>query len=102
MGRNLTGSPGAKSPAGFDSAPVRDVPQNQRGERQGTVKRIVKRLAMRVFSAGWVVHMAYALALPRWLRDPVYDWVERNRSTWFGQLDACPTPPADMRARYIH
>ncbi len=38
---------------------------------------------------------SWARAVPRFLRDPVYDWIARNRYRWFGRYDECrlPTPP---------
>lgn len=39
--------------------------------------------------------------LPRPLRDWGYDVIARRRYKWFGQLDACPLPPADARARFL-
>jgi predicted DCC family thiol-disulfide oxidoreductase YuxK len=48
----------------------------------------------------WVLFGALRL-VPRLLRDPVYDWVARNRYRWFGKLDRCPLPPPDQRARFL-
>ncbi|WP_295846278.1 DCC1-like thiol-disulfide oxidoreductase family protein [Tardiphaga sp.] len=49
---------------------------------------------------GW--HWAGGLrALPRWLRDPVYNLVARNRYRIFGRSEACMVPDAGMRARVI-
>ncbi len=37
--------------------------------------------------------LAYGLmAVPRWLRDEVYDLVARRRYRWFGRRDACMVP----------
>ena len=38
------------------------------------------------------------LAVPRFLRDPVYRWVARNRTRWFGRREACYLPPDDRSA----
>lgn len=40
-------------------------------------------------------------ALPRALRDAMYDAVARRRYAWFGRFDACPIPTAEERARFI-
>jgi predicted DCC family thiol-disulfide oxidoreductase YuxK len=40
-------------------------------------------------------------AVPRVLRDGVYDIVARNRYRWFGRYDACPMPPAGFAARVL-
>jgi predicted DCC family thiol-disulfide oxidoreductase YuxK len=39
--------------------------------------------------------------VPRLLRDPLYDWVARNRYRWFGKHDTCPLPPPEQRARFL-
>ena len=41
------------------------------------------------------------LAVPRPLRDAVYNLVARNRYRIFGKYDACVVPDASMRARVI-
>ncbi|MFN3670184.1 MAG: thiol-disulfide oxidoreductase DCC family protein [Brevundimonas sp.] len=40
-------------------------------------------------------------AVPRWLRDPVYDRIARNRYAIFGRTDACMVPSTEDRARFI-
>jgi len=30
--------------------------------------------------------------IPRFLRDVIYDWIARNRTSWFGRSDACFIP----------
>jgi predicted DCC family thiol-disulfide oxidoreductase YuxK len=39
--------------------------------------------------------------VPRFVRDPLYDWVARNRYRWFGKYDSCPLPSPDQRARFL-
>jgi predicted DCC family thiol-disulfide oxidoreductase YuxK len=39
--------------------------------------------------------------VPRFLRDPVYEFVARNRYRWFGKYDSCPLPSPDQRARFL-
>ena len=41
------------------------------------------------------------LAIPKPLRDAVYNLVARNRYRIFGKFDACLVPEADMRARVV-
>ncbi len=44
----------------------------------------------------------YALILvPRFLRDPLYDWVARNRYKWFGRTEACLYPTAELKQRFL-
>ena len=38
-------------------------------------------------------------AVPRALRDPLYDLVARHRYRLFGRMDVCPAPPPALRAR---
>ncbi len=46
--------------------------------------------------------LAYGLiAVPRPLRDWVYDVVARHRYQWFGQRDACLVPTPQVRARFL-
>jgi len=41
------------------------------------------------------------LAVPRPVRDAVYDWVARNRYRWFGRQDACRVPTPELRQRFL-
>jgi predicted DCC family thiol-disulfide oxidoreductase YuxK len=38
---------------------------------------------------------------PRWLRDPAYDLIARNRYRVFGRTETCMVPSADDRSRFI-
>lgn len=40
-------------------------------------------------------------ALPRSLRDAVYEWVARNRYARWGKRDACWVPTPELRARFL-
>lgn len=40
-------------------------------------------------------------AVPRRIRDGIYDWVARNRNRWFGRLDSCPTPDLGRQGRFL-
>ena len=48
----------------------------------------------------WSLLMIFRL-VPGFLRDPVYDWVARNRYRWFGKYDECPLPSPEQRARFL-
>lgn len=39
--------------------------------------------------------------VPRWLRDPVYDRIARNRYRIFGRTEQCMVPSPEDRARFI-
>ncbi len=46
--------------------------------------------------------LAFVLvAVPRPLRDWVYDIVARNRYRWFGRRDVCMVPTPELRARFL-
>ncbi|MFV1875117.1 thiol-disulfide oxidoreductase DCC family protein [Nioella sp.] len=56
--------------------------------------------ALRVIGGGWR-WLSCIGWLPRWLADPVYSLVARNRYRWFGRHDSCMIPDADVRARFL-
>lgn len=41
------------------------------------------------------------IVLPRIIRDPVYNWVARNRYKWFGKREQCRVPTPELRNRFI-
>ena len=46
--------------------------------------------------------LAYVfVAVPRRVRDWVYDAVARNRYRWFGRRDTCMVPTSELRARFL-
>lgn len=52
------------------------------------------------FGGAWrLAHLA--AALPAFVRDSLYRCVARNRYRWFGRHDACMTPSAEDRARFL-
>ena len=57
--------------------------------------RIARRL-----NGAWPVLYAFR-AVPRPLRDAVYDWVARNRYRWFGKQETCRVPTPELRARFL-
>ena len=69
------------------------------GERLYARSSAALRIA-RHLSFAWP--FAYALiAVPRPLRDWVYDVVARNRYRWFGRREVCMTPTAELRSRFL-
>ena len=46
----------------------------------------------------WLVPLRW---VPRFIRDPVYDLIARNRYKWFGRHAACFVPTPETRARFI-
>jgi len=63
--------------------------------RTDAALRIAKRL-----SGLWPA-FSFFLILPRWLRDPVYNWIGRNRYRWFGKQDSCMMPDPALRSRFL-
>lgn len=45
--------------------------------------------------------VSWGRAVPRPLRDALYDFVARRRYGWFGRLDACRLPSAETRVRFL-
>ncbi len=41
------------------------------------------------------------IIIPKWLRDPVYDWIGRNRYRWFGKKNTCRLPTPEDRAKFL-
>ncbi|MEP0392407.1 MAG: DCC1-like thiol-disulfide oxidoreductase family protein [Erythrobacter sp.] len=39
--------------------------------------------------------------VPRFVRDPIYKMIARNRYKWFGQLDECWVPSAEQASRIL-
>ncbi len=51
---------------------------------------------------GGVHKLLYAfIAVPRPLRDAVYDYIARNRYKWYGKKDECMIPDPEMRSRFL-
>jgi len=49
---------------------------------------------------GWWL-LSLLRVVPRFLRDPIYEWVARHRYRWFGKYDSCPMPSPEERARFL-
>ncbi|MFN8441819.1 MAG: thiol-disulfide oxidoreductase DCC family protein [Caldilineaceae bacterium] len=43
----------------------------------------------------------FLIFVPRWLRDPVYRFIARNRYRWFGKQDSCMIPTPELRSRFL-
>jgi predicted DCC family thiol-disulfide oxidoreductase YuxK len=39
--------------------------------------------------------------VPKFIRDPVYDWIARNRSKWFGKRNTCFVPNQDVKHKFL-
>jgi len=45
--------------------------------------------------------LSLARFIPRFVRNPVYRLLARNRYRWFGKRDSCRVPTPDERARFL-
>jgi predicted DCC family thiol-disulfide oxidoreductase YuxK len=54
----------------------------------------------RVLGGGWRA-ASWLRVLPVGLTDSAYHVVARNRYRWFGQVDACRIPSAEVRDRFL-
>lgn len=41
------------------------------------------------------------IILPKWLRDPVYDFIGKNRYRWFGKKNTCRIPTPEEKAKFL-
>jgi predicted DCC family thiol-disulfide oxidoreductase YuxK len=41
------------------------------------------------------------IIFPSWIRDPVYDFISRNRYKWFGKKPSCRLPAPEEMERFI-
>lgn len=39
--------------------------------------------------------------IPSALRNPIYDYVARNRYKWYGKKDACMIPTPELKAKFL-
>jgi predicted DCC family thiol-disulfide oxidoreductase YuxK len=40
--------------------------------------------------------------LPATLRDPIYDWIGKNRYRWFGKKNTCRVPTPEEKAKFLN
>jgi predicted DCC family thiol-disulfide oxidoreductase YuxK len=40
--------------------------------------------------------------MPKFFRDPVYNFIARNRYKWFGKKDTCMMPDSDVSHRFLN
>ncbi len=53
------------------------------------------------FGGGWPVLAVIARLVPRFIRDPAYRSIARNRYRLFGRRDACLVPGQDVADRFL-
>jgi predicted DCC family thiol-disulfide oxidoreductase YuxK len=48
----------------------------------------------------WPLLYAFII-IPRFIRDPLYDWIARNRYRWFGKRSACYVPHREVAHKFL-
>lgn len=64
-------------------------------ERSNAALEIARHL-----SGAWPLFYLFKI-IPRFLRDPVYNWIARNRYKWFGKKNECWLPTPDLKDRFL-
>lgn len=41
------------------------------------------------------------IIIPKFLRDPIYNWIARNRYKWFGKKDECMLPRPEYKHKFL-
>ena len=54
----------------------------------------------RLLHHGWPL-MGLFLLVPRFIADPVYDYIGSHRYRWFGKMNACRLPETDQHWRFL-
>jgi predicted DCC family thiol-disulfide oxidoreductase YuxK len=57
-------------------------------------------LLVRKLTGFWPL-LSVFIIIPRFIRDPIYDWIAKNRYKWFGQREVCMMPTPEMKQRFL-
>jgi predicted DCC family thiol-disulfide oxidoreductase YuxK len=50
----------------------------------------------------WPAKSLYGLiVIPKFIRQPFYKWIAKNRYKWFGKKEACMVPSPDVKMRFL-
>ena len=50
----------------------------------------------------WPAKVLYGfIIIPKFIRQPIYKWIAKNRYKWFGKKEECMIPTADVKARFL-
>lgn len=50
----------------------------------------------------WPAKVLYGLIIiPKFIRQPFYKWIAKNRYKWFGKKEACMVPTLDVKMRFL-
>lgn len=71
------------------------VKNNKLHTRSSAVLEVFRELSW--FWRLWVIF----LWLPRWLRDPVYNFIGNRRYGWFGVADSCELLEEEYKSRFL-
>jgi predicted DCC family thiol-disulfide oxidoreductase YuxK len=55
---------------------------------------------LKLIGGAWSLLYAFIL-VPPFLRDGIYEFISRNRYTWFGEKTTCWIPTPDLRQRFL-
>jgi len=48
----------------------------------------------------WPLCYAFII-VPSFIRDPIYDWIARNRYKWFGKRETCRMPTEEDKLKFL-
>jgi predicted DCC family thiol-disulfide oxidoreductase YuxK len=71
------------------------IENNQVYSRSTAVLKIIKQLS---FPWNWLYIF---IIIPRFIREPIYRLIARNRYRWFGIRTSCRVPTAEERDRFL-
>lgn len=54
----------------------------------------------RNLTGGWPLFYVFKI-VPRFMRDLIYNWISRNRYSWFGKQDSCWLPTPELKTRFL-
>lgn len=63
--------------------------------RSTAALRVLKKLGL-----PWSIFFVF-IVVPKSFRDWIYDWISRNRYSWFGKRDTCRMPTPELRQRFL-
>lgn len=43
----------------------------------------------------------FLIAIPAFIRDPVYNWIGKNRYRWFGKKSTCRIPTSEEKQKFL-
>ncbi|MGE0617016.1 MAG: thiol-disulfide oxidoreductase DCC family protein [Bacteriovoracia bacterium] len=85
----------ASLPGGEKLDSIALLQDGRRWERSAAVLKVLGGLGL-----PWSL-FSILRAVPRPVRDAVYDWIARNRYLWFGKRDTCRLPTAEEKTLFL-